>query len=435
MRIRVKQRLQNLDLFATRGTAPHYRKGMRAFWLDSVFSSISGAFLLTYIPLYALAFGATNAQIGSLSSTASLFSMLAPLPGAQLTEKWGSRRRVVIAVWSVVRSLVLLLVLVPFFLSGQAAILAVIVLWSLRAGLANLAHPAWVSLSGDIIPPERRGRFFSSRNMAMALCSMAFVPLAGQIIDWAGDLQGYQWSFGLSALFGFAALIFYAQIPDPAAANAKKTKRDKLHFTFRQAFAGNRTFLLFTLIAMLWNFSLQLGGPFFSVFQVKELGTTPGTMGWLSMAMSVTGLIGQFLWGRIVDRRSSRWVLAACALSIPILPFLWYFMSKPWHAILIRIPSGFLWAGFELASFNLQLELSDPQRRTQATAGYMTLIGLANIVGPIVGGYVVDHLGYYWDFALSGLGRLLGGILFVLLLKPFVRSSLSIHTTNQEKKT
>jgi MFS family permease len=434
MKIRIRQRLQTLDLFATRGIARHYRKGMRAFWLDSVFASISGAFLLTYVPLYALAFGATNTQIGSLSSTASLLSMLAPIPGAQLTEKWGSRRKVVTAVWSVVRSLSFLLLLIPFFVSGQAAILAVIVLWSLRAGLANLAHPAWVSLSGDIIPPERRGRFFSSRNMAMALCSMAFVPLAGQIIDWAGEPQGYQWSFGLSALFGYAALYFYAQIPESTLATSQKTKRDKLHTTFKQAFVGNRTFLLFTLIAMLWNFSLQLGGPFFSVFQVKELGTTPGTMGWLSMVMSVTGLIGQFFWGRIVDRRNSRWVLAACALSIPILPFIWYFLSKPWHAVFVRIPSGFLWAGFNLASFNLQLELSDPKRRTQAAAGYTTLIGLANIVGPIIGSTIVDTRGYYWDFALSGLGRLVGGILFVLLLKPFAHLSRSTRTSNQEKQ-
>jgi MFS family permease len=84
-----------------------------------------------------------------------------------------------------------------------------------------------------------------------------------------------------------------------------------------------------------------------------------------------------------------------------------------------------LWAGFNLASFNLQLELADPERRTQAAAGYTTLVGFANIIGPIVGGNVIDRLGYYWDFSLSGLGRLLSGILFVLLLKPFVRRSRS----------
>ena len=68
------------------------------------------------------------------------------------------------------------------------------------------------------------------------------------------------------------------------------------------------------------------------------------------------------------------------------------------------------------------LELPDEKQRTQATAGYMTLINIANIVGPLIGGWAVDRVGYLWDFALSGIGRFTAGILFVLLLKPSRRS-------------
>lgn len=420
-RLRLKTRLQNLDVFATHDAAPIYRKGMRAFWLDSLFASISGAFLLTYVSLYALALGATNTQIGTLTSAASLLGMLAPIPGAQWTERLGQRKKVVVLVWIVARALSSALVFIPFFLSGEAAIYAVITIWALRAGLANLAHPAWVSLSADIVPPDRRGRYFSSRNIAMAVSSMLFVPLAGQIIDWGGGLQGYQWAFGLSTLFGFMALYWYARIPEPPPSHTGRPQRDPA--AFWRVLANNRTFSFFVLIEVVWNFSLQVGGPFFTVFQVKELGSTPSMVGLMNMISSFTRILGQQFWGRIVDRRGSRWVIAACALTIPFLPFFWLFLSQPWHVLYVTIPSGFLWAGFELASFNLLLELPDPQQRTQATASYTTLIGIANIAGPLVGGWVVDTFSYGWVFALSGVGRMLGGILFVALLKPFARKA------------
>ncbi len=40
-------------------------------------------------------------------------------------------------------------------------------------------------------------------------------------------------------------------------------------------------------------------------------------------------------------------------------------------------------------------------------------------MGPLVGGWVIDQVGYLWDFSLSGAMRLVGGLLFLWLLKPF----------------
>jgi MFS family permease len=417
---RIKQGIGKLDPFVTRGAEPHHQKGMRALWLDNVLAAISGAFLFTYVPLYALALGATNTQIGTLSSAASLMGMLAPIPGAQLAERWGSRKRVVVTVWTVARTLTMCLLAIPFFLHGEAAVYAIITLWAIRAGLANLAHPAWVSLSADITAPERRGRFFSSRNMAMALASMLFVPLAGRLIDAIGSPQGYQWSVGLSALFGFAALAFYAQIPEPPAARSAQAHGART--AFWHALTSNKVFLLYTLIMMLWNLSIQLGGPFFRVYQVKELGSSTSMVGMMSMVMSLTRVIGQRFWGQIVDRRGSRWVMTVCAMGIPVVPWIWALTTQPWHVIFMSLPGGFIWAGFELASFNVLLDLPDQEGRTQAIASYTTVINVASIVGPILGGWVIDRLGYRWDFVLSGCGRLLAGFLFAWLLRPFSRS-------------
>jgi len=248
---------------------------------------------------------------------------------------------------------------------------------------------------------------------------MLFIPLAGRLIDTIGSPQGYQWSVGLSALFGFAALAFYAQIPEPPAARSAQAQGTRT--AFWRALTGNKVFLFYTLIMTLWNLSIQLGGPFFRVYQVKELGSSTSMVGVMSMVMSLTRVIGQRFWGPIVDRRGSRWVMTVCAMGIPVVPWIWALTTQPWHVVFMSLPGGFIWAGFELASFNVLLELPEQQHRTQAIASYTTVINVASIVGPLIGGWVIDRLGYRWDFVLSGCGRLLAGLLFAWLLRPFSR--------------
>ena len=83
--------------------------------------------------------------------------------------------------------------------------------------------------------------------------------------------------------------------------------------------------------------------------------------------------------------------------------WVWAVITKPWHVAFMSLPGGFLWAGFGLASFNILLELPREEERTQATAAYTTLVNVSMVVGPIVGGWLVDWIGYRWDFFFSGV--------------------------------
>ena len=92
--------VQQLDRSLTRLTSapldPATLGRMRWFWLDSLFANISVGFFATYVPLFALAFGATNAQVGQLAAIASLLAMVALFPGARTIPFFGGRKRVVL---------------------------------------------------------------------------------------------------------------------------------------------------------------------------------------------------------------------------------------------------------------------------------------------------------------------------------------------------
>src|SRR5262245_55731000 len=66
---------------------------LRWFWLDGLFSNLSASFFVSFVPLFAVAYGATNTQVGQLSGIANLCALIALLPGAQAATLAGGRRK------------------------------------------------------------------------------------------------------------------------------------------------------------------------------------------------------------------------------------------------------------------------------------------------------------------------------------------------------
>jgi MFS family permease len=405
------------DPYAIRGVQRVYRDGMRLFWWYGMFLSISSAFVDSFITLYVLSLGATRVQVGLLASLASFFGMLMPIPGAQWATHWGKRKPVVVISYGLRYVALFGALLVPQFGAGPMVVLIVIGLFALRAAFLHLGNSPWTSFAGDIVPAERRGRYFSSRKTVMALASLIFVPLAGQFIGLFPEPLGYRISFAVAVVWGLFSLVLFARIPERQ--ESAPEPEHKLNLAFWTILKQDTTFWRFTLIAMIFHFAWHMSTPYFGVYEVEILGATARIIGWLSMASSFMRMVGQQVWGRATDRRGSAWAFSLCLLFIPILPFIWLPLTAPWQLIFVVVPSGFLWAGYEIANFNLLLELADKERQTEAIASYHTLLAMANILGPLVGGQLVQTFGYRWTFAVSGAGRMVAALLFVMLLRPF----------------
>src|SRR5208337_4488236 len=103
---------------------------------------------------------------------------------------------------------------------------------------------------------------------------------------------------------------------------------------------------------------------------------------------------------------------------IPILPLLWVLARAPWHVYLINTASGILWAGYNLASFNMLLELSPFEEREAGVALYQSVVSASAVLGPLVGGLLIAEAGYHAAFLVSSVGRLAGSVLFILFVKP-----------------
>ena len=390
---------------------------MRAFWWDGFWASSSESVLISYLSLYLLAFGASNSQVGMLSSLSSLFAAIAFLPGARLVELIGHRKATVVASGGVLSRLPLIaLAVVPFVSSGNAAIWLVIAVASFRGFFAYFHVPAWTSLTSDIVPPRMRGRYLASRNFGMSVAALAMAPLAGFLIDRFGGLHGWQLVWIVSFVAGALSTWCYARIPEPPDQPHVVEPQRETGSTQPGFFAEimrDRNFVSYLVSIGVWNVALMAAGPFFNVYLVKNLHASTFMVGALSALPALTGLGGLLFMGRVMDRRGTKWLMVSSALLIPALPVAWLLVTAAWQVIFINAVSGVLWAGYNLSLSNMVMVMSPPERRARYAAAFQTVTMAACFVGPILGGYMIDAMGFHAVFLFSAVGRLAAALILL----------------------
>ncbi len=395
------------------------RRNLRWFWLDGLFASASDNTILTFQTLFILALGATNAQIGLLSSLSSLSGVIILLPGALLAEKFGRRKEIALFSGGIFGRIILfLLMLVPFFFSGSTAIYVALALAILRDTLNNLGMPAWISLSADLVPISWRGRYFGARNFIMGVTGMIATLVVGEIITRSGGIQGYQLTYGLAFAIGMISTYSFSRIQEPPAT---APAQEDAGFSWRaipRYFRSNPVFLMFCLTSALWNFSLNISGPFFAPYQVDVLNATATMVGILAIVSQISALVSQHPFGILADRWGPRRLVLITGLLIPLLPFAWIFITDVRQAIPVNLIGGGLWAGYSLASFNYLLTLTPQDQRARFSAIYQIIVALSLSAGAAVGSLFISKWGYITIFAISGFGRLAAALFFAFFVRP-----------------
>jgi len=388
---------------------PRQARGMRMFWWDGFFAWGSEAIVVQYLALYAVAFGATAAQIGVLSAMVALAGASAFLPGARLAERWGRRKLIVVLSAGLgARPMLLGLALLPFFFEGRQVVFIIAGVAALRYFMVGIGIPAWTSLTADLVPTAIRGRFLASRSVGMGVSALMVAPLAGGIIGWAGFPRGWEIAWLLAFLLGLGSTLAYARIPEPRPASPAAVKSGG-----PGRLLDDTNFLFFCGTALLWNLALYAASPFFNVYLVEDLGGSELWVGVLATVTGALGLAGLSYFGPIVDRRGAKWVMVIGGLTIPFLPWAWVLVQAPWQVIFINVAGGFLWAGYNLGSLNLLLAISPDQKRPTYAAAYQSAVYLSAFLGPLMGGFLAQVYGYRLLFGLSGAGRLLSTLLFI----------------------
>ena len=398
------------------------------FFFDGLFASASDNIVVTYVTLYILALGATRGQVGLMSSFSSLSAAVLLLLGAILVERYGHRKEfTVIFGGGIARLAILVLALLPLFIGKQAIVWVAIVFSVARDSFGNLAFPAWMSFTADIVPMEGRGRYFGSRNFIMGITGMLAILLVGELITRTSIPLGYQISLGLAFAFGMLSTFSFGHLRDPKGSLPPvKTAGSFSPSAMLREIQAHPVFLALSLVMAFWNFSLNIAGPFFNVYMVENLKFTASMVGITSIISTVASLLIQRRVGRLSDRWGPRKVQLISMFFIPILPLAWIYITQLWHVILLNSFGGALWGAFNLVSFNFLLSLTPDAQRARYSAFYQILVMLALAGGAAFGAWVVTQWGFQAIFLCSGIGRIIAVLLFVRFVPNVIERNVSI---------
>lgn len=165
--------------------------------------------------------------------------------------------------------------------------------------------------------------------------------------------------------------------------------------------------------------SFSLGLPFLSLY-IQEFGVTdPDRIkfftGILSAAPAVTMAIMSPIWGKLADKYGRKLMILRAMFMASIIIVGMGLVNSPWQLVFLRLGQG-LFTG-TITAATAFIAANTPSNKLSSSLGLMAsanFIGFA--LGPVIGGYFAETMGYRFSFYSGGVLMFLGFLLVLFLL-------------------
>lgn len=410
---------------------------MRLNTVEGAFAVAAENLAAPYLNLFALGLGATPSQIGMLAAFPNFLGNILQIPAGLLAEKMADKRILPAVGGFLARISWLALAFIPFLFPAENRVLAVIVLASLRVTAANIGVPAWTALQAVLIPRSIRGRYYANRNVVLNICALLATFAAGFLLR-GGFPRNYQTIFGWAAVLGAASTVLFLLIPfqqekrEKAALRRPFFRRVKV---FWESVKEHRDFASYAKSSLILNFGVYLASSLFVVHFIDTMGGAAGSWAVFVAVNLGTQIVIQRYWGRLADLFGQKSVMSISGIGIVLIPLLWAVAPSVWFPIIIQIVNGIGWGGYNLAAFNLLLEITPDENRSLYVGVYNTLMGLAISLSPLIGGFAAEALGLRPVFIASGVLRALGLFIFHRTVSGTASGQITLSDLLARKKT
>ncbi|MFX1275124.1 MAG: MFS transporter [Promethearchaeota archaeon] len=420
----LKQNSKNENLDEIR----HKERTMNISIAEGSFGVLSSNLGDNYIVPFALSLGSTAFQVGVLYSCIGLISPIGQIFGSRKIES-KSRKSVLLqgilgqaAMWPLFLIIAVLYInqLLINFLSW--ILIGVFLLYSFSGGFMT---PPWFSMMGDIVPENKRGRYFAKRNLITTGIALSGTLIFSFSLDWFNNNNAVIIGFILIFLIGFSTRIlsfllftqhYYPpiQFEDSHHVSLIRFIKEIPHHNFGK----------FTLFVSLITFSQWIAGPFFSVYMLEELKFNYITFIFINIFPSIIALTIFPLLGRFSDYFGNVRLLRLGAIILPSLPLMWLFTAGPIEILLFpQLFSGIGWTAFNLAASNFIYDNISREKRGIYLAMYNLLLGFGIILGGLTGSILIQMIPYnlinpyLFVFFISGITRFLCVIFLLSKIK------------------
>lgn len=422
---------------------PHYRRNFACFAGDWVCFVIGMAFVsyTTVIPSFVNRLTDSAPLIGLVTTIANGAWLLPQLIAANYVANKERKKPFVIALALIGRPMYLLVALAIFLTGDTYPWLLLIIFFVAEAVFSatdGLSSVAWFDILSRSIPPDKRGRFYSTPQIVGGLLAMAAGVAVKQILGPRGPTfpSNYGLLFLLSVAFLFLSLASFSSLKEPAheAQGEREPWRAYLP-RLLTLLRENRQFRLVNSVRLLAGFG-GLALPFYVVYATNVLRISYENVGFFISAQVLGGIVASVAMGYLNERSGSKIVThmtIALGLGTPILALIIHYyppqaVMVTYVYALVFFLIGANYSGYMQGFMNLVLEMSPPDERP-AYVGLYNTVGGAVLVAPLLGGWLLQTTSYPVLFVAAASGAAASLILSFLLVEPR-RSKRAVQETD-----
>lgn len=394
------------------------------FWA----SMLAGA--ITFNAAFAVRLGATNAQVGLLTSLPALLAVIVSIPAGRFMHQRAQRKPWIVGSLLLYRLGYVLVAFLPWLhfagISSGSLMVFLVVTFSIPVHFFNVG---FIPMLSEVVPERNRASVFAARNMFYNLALSVFVYLYGLWLDRVAFPYNYLGMY----LFGFAFsvlstyYVFKVQMPEspvvteppeaPAVAGRYPTRppsRSLGEWLQRryQSLTRSQDLLRLTFNTILHGMGLWAALPLYVLYYVRDLNASEGWLGINGTIASASTILGFAFWRWGILRWGELPVLKRLIVMLGFYPLAVALLPSLGWVLLATAINGLLTPGVNLSHFNTLLKVTPEENRPAYTATYIAIVNIGIFLLPLIGVALADRFGFTPVLIGCGLFSVLGSTSF-----------------------
>jgi len=291
----------------------------------------------------------------------------------------------------------------------------ILLIWQGLGG--GITANAWTSMISKIMPPDSRGTFFGMQAALANLFISGSAVTSGYLLDYLAS------PFDFAACFFIASILFavswfaLAQTREPEDTE-KVIPEERTHFweDSKKILSRDKNFAWFLSARFLSQFA-TMGFSFYIIYALRRFNMDAVTAGFLTATLTVAQTIANAGMGWLGDRWGHRSMLiigAVAALLSSILA--WSAASIAWFYpifLLAGIANVSIWT----IGMAMTVDFGNESERPLYIGLAQTLTAPATILAPLLGGWIVDSIGFIPTFSISIILAIVTTLILIFMVK------------------
>lgn len=381
--------------------------------LNGAAQAVSLNLVNPFIGIDMVRLGATNFELSLVTALPPLAATLSTLAGARLVARQKSAHRAAALLYGVGRLFALGFLVANLFPGSRWAPLCMVILIGLMNVPIAVANLTWQALITALFTPPARNRAVTLRSVATSAAGILTLIVSGLVVGRSPGVSGYRWLFGLALAAGAVEVFWFLRLKgDPPVQTAPP------HFlSAARRIWANREFRFYTLASIPFYFGWLMPQPLFIRYQVSYAHATTGWIAAFAATNALLAAVASPVWGRLGRKISVRFALPLATALISSVPMIYAFNLGLHGILLSNVAGGLFGAGVNMFLLLRLMEVAPPSDRIFAIGMANTLIGLASVVGPLVGVLLVRWIPIPIIFWIPTGLRFIGALSFLATVR------------------